>query len=95
MRRRPTSRAAWRKTPVSACRPCSARYTFTTRDYSDALVAQAIAELTAEYPADNYPSVDDFNNGRAWNTSPVIGAGFGGPYCWQSLIAERCAETTY
>lgn len=71
----------------------SARYTFANRSYSDALVAKAIEELKAEYQADSYPSVEDYREGRAWNTSPVIGARGCGPYGWAGLINERCAST--
>jgi hypothetical protein len=69
----------------------SARYTFASRSYSDALVAKAIEELKAEYPAESYPTIEDYNEGRAWNTSPVIGARGCGPYCWAGLINEKCS----
>ncbi len=68
----------------------SAKYVSTTRYTSDAMISRAIEELKGEYPADSYPSVEEYRSGNTWNSSPVIGAGFGGPYCWQSLINEKC-----
>lgn len=68
-----------------------AKYINVSRSYSDEKIAAAIAKIAAEYAAENVPTVEDFNNGRTWNTSPL--EGFGRRYCWQELIYAEMNDT--
>lgn len=70
----------------------SAKYISTNRDYSDALVSKAIAELAEYYAPATAPSIEDYRAGRAWNVSPINGGGYHDD--WQSLINEKCSGMT-
>lgn len=70
----------------------SAKYTHTSRHYSAALVARAIAKLVEKYGDFNTPTVEDYENGRAWQSSPIKGAELHHD-AWQSLITREAEET--
>lgn len=67
----------------------SAKYISTSRDYSDALVGKAIAELAEYYAPAAAPTVEDYRAGNAWKASPINGGGYRDD--WQSLINEKCS----
>lgn len=68
-----------------------AKYVSTDRDYSDALIGKAIAELAEEYAPAAAPTVEDYRAGNAWNVSPIEGGAYGRDN-WQSLINVKCSE---
>ena len=70
-----------------------AKYVSTDRNYSDALIGKAIAELAEEYAPAAAPTVEDYRAGNAWNVSPIEGGSYGRDN-WQSLINVKCSETT-
>ena len=71
----------------------STKYMTTRRNYSDALIGKAIAELAEEYAPAAAPTVEDYRAGNAWNVSPIEGGSYGRDN-WQSLINVKCSETT-
>jgi hypothetical protein len=69
-----------------------AQYVHGSRDFSDAFVAAAIKKVGAEYGAKETPSVEDFNQGRAWNASPISNAQGDHHWSWQALITRTASE---
>ncbi len=70
----------------------SGKYITSNRHYSDEFVAMAIEALKVEYNAVIFPSVDDFNMGKAWGT-PLANTNRDHHWEWQSLIHRWCEET--
>lgn len=69
----------------------STKYMTTRRNYSDALIGKAIAELAEEYAPAAAPTVEDYRAGNARNVSPIEGGAYGRDN-WQSLIKVKCSE---
>lgn len=69
-----------------------AKYVTTSRRHSPAMVQRAIDALVAEYGPHSVPTVEDFESGRAYQTTPLGGAKGSDHWSWQSLIHRKLAE---
>lgn len=70
----------------------SAKYVSCNRRLSDALVQRAIDAVAAKTGANIKPTVEDYNQGRAWNVSPIGNWSGENHWCWQSEINRAAAE---
>lgn len=68
------------------------RYVSSVREYSDALIARAIAAAVAEYGADDAPTVEQWRKGGAWDTTPMDGARGEHHWSWQSIVNRAAAD---
>jgi hypothetical protein len=66
----------------------TAKYIHTNRHQSDTAVAKAIEELKTEHPnpKDPAPSLEEFKNGEARNTTPIDNTNGSHHWSWQSII---------
>ncbi len=67
----------------------SAKYISTSRDYSDALVAKAIAAIVKNYEPKEIPTPADYNAGLCMGMSPIEGGGYRDD--WNSMINRECS----
>jgi hypothetical protein len=75
-----------------------AKYIFANREYSDSAIAGAIRTVTQRYHFDGIkvPSVEDYQQGRAWNIpSPIIGGELRNRSDWGSLIRQELSKRTW
>lgn len=70
----------------------SAQYVSCNRRLSDALVQRAIDAIAAETGATVKPTVEDYNQGRAWNVSPISNWSGENHWSWQTAINRAAAE---
>lgn len=69
-----------------------AKYVHAKRDYSDLLVAKAIQAVAKEFHSESKPSVEDYRQGRTWDTTPLGNAKGEMHWSWQSLIGRKMEE---
>lgn len=74
------NRAPWSETFGSV------RYVNCHRDYSDAMIARAIAAAVAEFGDYDTPTVDDWRNGKALESTPMAGTRGEHHWSWHSII---------
>ena len=64
-----------------------AKYIFSNRDYSDALVEKVIVELKREYVSnDCQVTVENFRSGKLWQTTPIGNTQGDRHWGWDQLI---------
>jgi len=68
------------------------KYIFCRRDHSTACIQEAIDALAIEYNAEP-PTVEQFNNGDAYNTTPIGNAQGVQHWSWQQIINRKLAES--
>lgn len=71
-----------------------AKYISANRHYSDALERQVIEALKKKYSEQEAPTVEDYNQGKAWNTTPMSrnNGRVDQHWCWQSIINRALEE---
>lgn len=71
----------------------SAKYVFADRSYSDVVIQAVIDELKLPYGTDA-PTVEDYNQGRTWNTTPMNrnNGQVERHWSWQSIINRALSE---
>lgn len=69
------------------------KYVNTSRKFSPALVAGVIEKLKEKYGDFNTPTVEDYENGRAYNVTPIGGEANMSYHSWQSLITREASDT--
>ena len=70
-----------------------AKYIFANRSYTQPTIATIIDRLKLEYGNAEAPTVEDYNQGLAWNTTPMTGTGrIEQHWSWQSIINRTLDE---
>ena len=72
-----------------------AKYIFASRHYSDTLEAKVIEKLKGEYGSQEAPTVEEYNQGRAWSKTPISrnNGTVGLHWSWQSIISRELQQT--